>query len=352
MSITPEELKAKHERYSKEKADLEFLEHLKFPELHYHLDGSITTDVALACAKKQKMKLPTSDRKILKSIIRVPPGCTSLTEFLKHFDLPGSLLQTREGIIEAVYQCQEHCRRNNGIYLEIRFAPQFHVFKGLTQKEAVEAAVEGLKKSTLKTNLILCMMRLKDNKAANLETIEVAKDLLVEDNGVVALDLAGDEIHFPTKDYAEEFALAKKYGIPFTIHAGESDNYTSVDAAVSFGATRIGHGINSIQNENTIKSLVEKNVLLEVCPFSNFCTNCATEEKFPFKGLLDKGVKMCLNTDDLAIIGNHLIDEFTFIVSKYDVTKMQILQLLYNAIDGAFTTDEVKEELRKMIDEI
>ena len=353
MSLTEEEIKAKHERYAKEKADLEFIEKLKFVELHYHLDGSISCEVALAAAEKQGMKLPTTDKAILKSILKVPPGCKSLTEFLKHFQLPGSLLQTKEGIIEAVYQCQEHFKKNGGIYLEIRFAPQFHVFKGLTQKEAVEAAVEGLKKSDLKANLILCIMKIPvDNKKANIETIEVAREMLVKDNGVVALDIAGDELHFPTENYEEEFALARKYGIPFTIHAGESDGHKSVDTAVKFGAKRIGHGINSYQSEETMKTLKEKNIILELAPFSNFCTNCASVDDYPFDKLLKAGLKMCLNTDDMAIIGNHLIDEFAFIVSRYDVTKMQVLDLIYNAIEGAFTTDEVKAELRKVIDQI
>ena len=323
---------------------------MKFVELHYHIDGSITASVALPVAKKQKYKLPSTDKHILKSIIRVPPGCRDLVEFLKHFDLPLELMQTREGIIESIYQCQEHFKKNGGIYLEMRFAPQFHLKKGLTQREVIEAAVEGLHKSDLKANLILCLMKIPNNKEANKETLELAKEFLVKDNGVVAIDLAGDEYHFHTEDYAEEFGLAKEYGIPFTIHAGESDGYKSVDAALNLGATRLGHGIRSTENENTMKTLKDKNILLEVCPFSNFCTNSASEENYPFKTLLDAGIKMCLNTDDMAIIGNHLVDEFTFIISKYDLTKMQVLDLLYNAIDGAFTTDEVKAELRKQID--
>ena len=60
----------------------------------------------------------------------------------------------------------------------------------------------------------------------------------------------------------------------------------------------------------------EKNIILELAPFSNFCTNCASVDNYPFQILLDKGVRMCLNTDDMAIIGNHLIDEFAFIEAK------------------------------------
>jgi adenosine deaminase len=65
------------------------------------------------------------------------------------------------------------------MYTEIRFAPQLHINKGLTQKEVVEAAIDGLKSSPIPSGLILCCMRGEDNKALNIETVKVAKEFFI-----------------------------------------------------------------------------------------------------------------------------------------------------------------------------
>ena len=59
--------------------------------------------------------------------------------------------------------------------------------KGLTQKNAVEAVLRGVKKSGFKANVILCAMRSgDDNSSENLETAALVKEFL--NKGVCALD--------------------------------------------------------------------------------------------------------------------------------------------------------------------
>ena len=239
------------------KATVDLVDKLKFVELHFHLDGSITPEIALRLSKIQDISLPTEDLGKLKELLEVPKDCQSLVEFLNHFEIPSKLLQTKIGISECVYYIQEEYKKNNGIYLEMRFAPQFHCFKGLTQKEVIEAALEGLRKSDFHANLILCLMRFGDNKKANEETIRLAKEFLVEDNGVVGVDIAGDELGNPILNYKKEFELIQKLGIPYTIHAGEADGAVSVENSLDLGAKRIGHGFRAAESENIISSTVE-----------------------------------------------------------------------------------------------
>lgn len=72
-------------------------------------------------------------------------------------------------------------------------------------------------------------MRWDDNDEANEETLELAKDYLVLDEGVIALDIAGAEALYPISINKDLFAKAKEYGIPFTIHAGGSDGAESLN---------------------------------------------------------------------------------------------------------------------------
>ena len=154
-------------------------------------------------------------------------------------------MQTEEGLREAARLVSDNIRSQGVIYAEIRFAPQLHTSGGMTQEDAVKAALAGLEESDLKANLILCMMRGADTHDANAETLEIAHKYLVEDGGVVALDLAGAEALYPTEDYRDLFETAKNYVIPFTIHASEADGAESVRLAVEYGTARIGHGTRS-----------------------------------------------------------------------------------------------------------
>ncbi|WP_294413553.1 adenosine deaminase [uncultured Ruminococcus sp.] len=319
----------------------------KYIELHLHLDGAVTSDIARKLAKIQGIPLPQDDAELEKQLT-VPNDCESLNDFLKCFSLPLSFMQTKEGLSEAVRLVSENIRSQGVIYAEIRFAPQLHTEKGMTQEDAVKAALKGISETELKVNLILCCMRGEGNEAANNETLELAKKYLVKDGGVVALDLAGAEALFPTENYRGLFKKAKEANIPFTIHAGEADGSESVKLAVEYGASRIGHGVRSYEDAEVVQTLKEKGIALEMCPTSNRQTHAVEDmSQYPFMDYMNNGLAVTLNTDDMGIEGTTLADEFRYMEKSFGLTAKQEKQILENAVNSAFTTDEVKAQLRK-----
>ena len=322
----------------------------KYIDLHLHLDGAITLERAKKLARVQNSPLPTNDDNELKARLSVMENCESLTHFLECFKLPLSLMQTKEGLCESVRLVAENIKSQGVIYAEFRFAPQLHKLKGMSQEDAVKAALEGLKRAPIKVNLILCFMRGNNNDAENYETLELAKKYLVKDGGVVAVDLAGAEALFPTSKYRDIFAKAKEYGIPFTIHAGEADGPQSVRDAIDFGAQRIGHGTTAFQDPEVIELLLQKGIFLEMCPTSNIQTHSLEDPaQFPFMDYLRKGIKVTLNSDDMAIEGITLAHEFSYMEQHFNLNYEQEKIVLKNSIDASFTTEEVKEQLRKIV---
>lgn len=320
----------------------------KYIDLHLHLDGAITSDIAKKLAALQNIKLPAENDEQLKKLLTVPDTCTSLNDFLKCFALPDALMMTQEGISEAVYLVAENIRQQGVIYAEIRFAPQNHTEKGMSQEEAVQAALEGLKRTELKANIILCCMRGEGNEAANYETLELTKKYLVEDGGVTGMDLAGAEALYPTSKYAALFDKAREYGIPFTIHAGEAAGAESVRCAIEYGAERIGHGVRIREDDSVCELVKNKGIFLEMCPTSNRQTHAVENMKdYPFIKYLNEGIKVTLNTDDMAIEGITLAEEFRYIENEFGLTSEQKKIILNNAVDAAFTSATVKEELKK-----
>ena len=319
-------------------------------DLHIHLDGAITVEIAKRLAAIQNMELPADDDRELEKLLSVPADCRSLNDFLKCFALPLSLLQTEEGIAEAVRLVQENIRSQGVVYAEIRFAPQLHTEQGMTQRTVVQAALKGLEQSELPCSLILCCMRGEGNRTANLETVELAREFLREGNGVTALDLAGAEAVYPTKDYMDIFKLAKSYGIPFTIHAGEAAGPESVGCAVEMGAGRIGHGVRIYQDKKMMELIREKGISLEMCPTSNRQTKAVEDmRRYPLKKYLDMGIQVTVNTDDMAISGTTMPGEFRYIREQFGITEEQQDRLFLNAAEAAFTDGETKKYLKSLI---
>lgn len=318
----------------------------KYIDLHLHLDGAITVEIAKELAKLQGITLPARDDDELRSMLSVPEDCTSLNDFLACFALPDSLMQTEEGLREAVRLVMDDAMSQGVVYAELRFAPQLHTNSGMTQEDAVLAALEGLKRSELKGNLILCCMRGADTADANFETLELAKKYLVEDGGVVAIDLAGAEALFPTKDYRALFAHAKEYGVPFTIHAGEADGADSIRDAIEFGASRIGHGVRCYEDAALTELVIERGIPFEMCPTSNRQTHAVENmDDYPFMDYLQKGIRVTLNTDDPAIEGTTLAGEYRYMEETFGLTREQEKLLLKNAVEAAFTCESVKSAL-------
>lgn len=324
----------------------------QYIELHLHLDGAITTEIAKELAHLQGITLPAADDKELESLLCVPESCESLNDFLKCFELPLTLMQTREGIREAVRLVQEQIRKQGVIYAELRFAPQLHCKNGLSQRQVLEAALEGLSLSVLPCNLILCCMRGAGprQRQANIETIELAREFLVEHGGVVALDLAGAEALFPTSGFADIFSMARAYGIPFTIHAGEADGADSVRAAVEMGARRIGHGVRSAEDPELLALLRDRQIPLEMCPTSNRQTHAISDmSRYPLKRYLDMGIPVTLNTDDMAVCGTTMEKEFLYAGQICKLTPADKHALLQSAVRHAFTNDATRTFLEKRI---
>jgi len=318
----------------------------RYIDLHLHLDGAITVDIARKLAEMQGITLPGESDAELEKYLSVPEDCRDLNDLLRCFALPLTLLQTPEGLSFAVRLVAEASRADGVIYAEIRFAPQLHGEKGMSQEEAIRAALRGLENTGLHTNLILCCMRGIGNEPANEETLHLTKKFLTRDGGVVALDLAGAEALYPTSDYRELFGRAKEMGIPFTLHAGEAAGPESVRLAVSYGASRIGHGVRITEDPTVMKLIRENGIPLELCPTSNRITRAVEDmSKYPLRAFLAEGIRATLNTDDPAIERTTLSREFRYMEKEVGLTPEDEALFLRNSVDAAFTSEDVKHRL-------
>ena len=316
-------------------------------DLHLHLDGSLSLASVQDLARMQNIVLEQDDEKLLK-MLQVGPDCKDLNEYLETFAFPCSLLQNPEAITRAVENLRRELKEQGLVYAEIRFAPQLHLLRGLNQRQVVQAAVEGLKAEGVRANLILCCMRGDRNLEENLETIRLTAEFLGK--GVCAADLAGAEALFTTEKFEDVFALARELNIPYTIHAGEAMGPESVYKALEFGAKRLGHGVRSVEDPALLKRLAQEGVTLELCPTSNLNTNIFDcMEAYPLVSLMEAGVRVTINTDNIMVSGVSLRSEWEKVVHTFGLTREQILRLQKNAAEAVFADETVKTWLLEQL---
>lgn len=319
-------------------------------DLHVHLDGSIPLPAAAQLAAEAGLNFSLDE---LQEKMQVPAHCQDLNQYLATFELPLKLMQSEQGIRAVAKAFHKQLDAEGILYAEPRFAPGSLTAEGLSQQEILEAALAGRAdffaenpQSELHTAYILCAMRGtgEELKRKNEQSIDLAVAYLGK--GVVAADLAGAEALFATENFSSLFAEAQRKDVPFTIHAGEAAGPESIKAALRLGAQRIGHGVRSLEDVSVIQDLKAANVTLEICPTSNLQTRIFESiERFPLEQLLDAGLTVTINTDNMTASNTTLSHEFELLQQYCGLDKNTARELAENAARAVFSNSGEKDRL-------
>ena len=321
-------------------------------ELHCHLDGSLRPESVVDIAKRESIDLGVEGIENVRHAMAAPSECTSLDEYLERFKLPLMVMQSKYAIQRVVYELLEDAAKENVKYIEIRFAPILHIMKGLSTKEVVESAVNGLKEGErdfdIKGNLILSCMRHLGEKEA-FDTVESGKDFL--EKGVVAIDVAGSEGPGFAKVFEKPIRLAKEYGYRITIHAGETGIGRNVIEAIEIlGAERIGHGVYITNCKESYDKVKEKGIILEMCPTSNIQTKAVKEYKeHPFADFHRDGIKVTVNTDNRTVSQVDMSRECEVLFDEFKINHEEYKKVYLDSVEAGFCDNETKVWLKKFL---
>ena len=321
-------------------------------DLHLHLDGSFRASTIWELAEKQGVKMPADTLKGYEEWMEKCSHSDSVNEYLRMFAPPLSVLQVKESLARVTRELIEDLEKQGLAYAEIRFAPQLHTDKGMSQREAIEAVLEGRRQGlekcpSIKIGIICCMMcvgGLMANYDANMETATITHEYL--DKGVVCLDLAGAEGIIPLSSFAPFFNKARKLGTPLICHAGDSQDWHTVKDAIDLGVSRIGHGHHVYENPYLCRYLAEHEIALEICPTSN--VHCQTRESYelhPAWNLYTIGVPVTINTDNMTMSRISLEDEYDHCLNEMGFEYEDLIIMNINSVRHSFMKEEDKKEL-------
>lgn len=157
---------------------------------------------------------------------------------------------------------------------------------------------------------------------------------------VVGFGIGGDEAAGPVEWFADVFAFARQHGLALAPHAGETTDAQSVWGAVQLGARRIGHGIRAVNDASLMAYLRDHDIPLEVCISSNVATGAVPSfADHPVRRLYDAGVPIVLNSDDPAMFGTTLTQEYEIAASHFGFSEQELRGLAGNSFRYAIVRD-------------
>ncbi|MCO7201394.1 adenosine deaminase [Pseudoalteromonas sp. OANN1] len=317
-------------------------------DLHRHLDGNVRATTILELGQQFNMDLPATDLEGLRPHVQVLDNAPNLMAFLEKLDWGVKVLGDYDACRRIAIENVADAVAQGIDYTELRFSPYYMAkTHNLHPQGVVEAVVDGVQSAVkgqdIKVNLIGIMSR-----TFGVEKCQYELDaLLAFKEQLVAIDLAGDELGFPGELFIEHYKQVRDAYLGVTVHAGEAEGAVSIWQAIKeLGATRIGHGVKAIHDPALMDYLRDNRIGIESCLTSNIQTSTVESlTTHPLKAFLDHGVLATINTDDPAVQGIELDNEYSHAAAAAGLDLSDIHQAQRNAVEIAFLSEADKKAL-------
>ncbi|MFN8385807.1 MAG: adenosine deaminase [Anaerolineales bacterium] len=323
-------------------------------ELHRHLEGSLRLDTMLDIASKHGITIP-ADVLRLSTLVQIQEEDKfTFQNFLAKFNTLRLFYRSPEVIHRITREAVEDAAKDNVRYMELRFTPvALSRAERFPLHDVIDWVISSAKEASEKHGVIVRLIA-SVNRHESADIAEQVAWLATEhiNDGIVAMDLAGNEADFPSQPFYGIFKEAKQAGLHVTIHAGEwGPAYNVREAIEEIGAERIGHGVRVMEDESIVSLARERQTAFEVCITSNYQSGVFESlETHPLMQMLDAGLNVTINTDDPSISRITLSHEYYAACEDLKMPQNSLKQRIVAAARASFIGETEKEKLVKQLE--
>jgi adenosine deaminase/aminodeoxyfutalosine deaminase len=322
-----------------------FIRQLPKAELHLHLEGAIDPPTLLELRKNHGKASTLAE----------------IEQLYRHNDFPGFLqafktvtedLQTPADYELITYRLMEKLKSEGVLHAEVYVA----VGVNLWRNQEFDAIFEGLEKGRERGERDFGVSLLWIFDAVRQFGADAARKVFehairYHDRNVVGIGIGGDEQKGPPELFRDAYAFAADHGLRLTAHAGESASPESIWGALNLRAERIGHGLTAQHDPELIGELATRQVPIEICITSNLRTGCCPSlNEHPVRKYFDQGLMITLNSDDPAMFGSTLTQEYQLAQTAFGFTEEHLRELARNSFEASFLPPEKKLQFLNLLD--
>ena len=325
----------------------EFIKKTPKTELHLHIEGSLEPELMFKLSKRNKVEIPFKNVDEIRSAYNF----TNLDSFLKIYYQGSNVLITEEDFFDLTWEYVLRCKQDNIVHTEIFFDPQSHLPRGVGFKTIINGINKALNKArdelNISSKIIMCFLRHLDEESC----FDVLKQACDHKDKIIGVGLDSSEKGNPPTKFRRLFEQAIKEGFLTVAHAGEEGppEYIS-DSLDILKVKRIDHGVQCLKDEKLVNRLFSEKIPLTVCPLSNVKL-CVFDklENHNLKKMLDKGLRVMVNSDDPAYFGGYLNKNLIETSKALNLDIQDVKILIENSFKSSFLDeDEKKNWLNKI----
>lgn len=333
------------------RSQIDFIRSLPKAELHLHLEGAVAPETLVELSRRHDADPLTLET------ARALYQYADFTGFLMAFKAVTERLRTPEDYELIAWRMMQRLAAQGVIHAEVYIAVGVVYY---WRKIEIEPIFEAVERARIRAEqeLGLSIYWIFDavrhfgvEQAARV--FRKAAELRRKYPSIVGIGIGGDERRGTADLFRDLYAEARDAGLRLTAHAGESTGPESIWAAINIGAERIGHGLTAIEDPELMTVLAERQIPVEICISSNARTGCCHPlTAHPVRSYFDAGLMITLNSDDPAMFGSDLEEEYALAVAKFGFTREHLRELAANSIEASFLPPERKVELLRRSDAV
>jgi adenosine deaminase len=322
-------------------------------ELHRHLEGSLRLDTMVDIARQHGITIP-ADVLRLSTLVQIQEQDKfTVQNFLAKFNTLRLFYRSPDAIHRITSEAVEDAAKDNVKYMELRFTPvALSRAERFPLHDVVDWVISSAQEASKKYNVIVRLIA-SVNRHESTELAEQVAWLAVEhlSDGMVALDLAGNEAEFKTEPFYGLIKEARQSGLHVTIHAGEWGPAKNVKEAIEeLGAERVGHGVRVLEDGDIVALARERGTAFEVCMTSNYQSGVVGSlDTHPLMRMLEAGLNITINTDDPSISRITLSHEYYTACEDLRMPLTILKQRIVAAAHACFLPENEKENLAKQL---
>ena len=326
-----------------------FIQEIPKAELHLHIEGSFQPELMFEIAKRNQISIPYSSVEELKKAYQF----SCLQDFLDIYYTGAGVLITEEDFYDLTMAYFKECKNDNVVFTEIMFDPQTHTKRGIAFETVIggiqKARDEAKEKWGIDSLLIMSYLR----HLSEEDAFETLQQSLPFKHLIKSVGLDSSEKGNPPSKFKNVYEASVKEGYIPVAHAGEEGDADYIWEAIDvLKIKRIDHGNNCLQDENLVQEIVKKDLALTVCPLSNLeLRNVDVLTNHPLKKLMNKGLKVTVNSDDPAYFGGYMNENFLQIQKALQLSKEDIVELVKNSFQYSFADETQKTEYLRKVDD-